>query len=76
MEHLLTSVNFRKHGAIYFKKDLPGMSKDVSDLSVECSVAPEILNRFTIGPLTASEHWQSRRASMDLDRGPCRHHVP
>jgi hypothetical protein len=70
IENSLTSVCFPKHGCIYFKEDLLELTGVAPDLSIP-SVAPEILNCFSIGPLSIPELCSSGRASMDLDRGPC-----
>ncbi|KAI9729995.1 MAG: hypothetical protein M1834_006193 [Cirrosporium novae-zelandiae] len=70
MENSLASMSFSKHGCIYFKKYLYKIAGDAADLSISRSVAPEVLNRFAIGPLTSAEFWVNGRADMNLDRGP------
>lgn len=76
IEHSLTLVNFQRHGCIYYKEDLQGLTGDAPDLSITSSapIAPEILERYTIGPITSPELWRSGRENMKLDRGPCRYH--
>lgn len=74
IEQQLTSVNFKRHGAIYFKEDIQGQLENDShdtDLLVEPSIDPDILARYALGPLTSSELWQSGRTTMELGRGPC-----
>ena len=34
----------------------------------------DVEERFTIGPVVDRDFWNGKRASMDIDRGPCEFH--
>lgn len=75
IEHQLSTTNFSQYGCIYFKEDLLALTgaAEAADVSIKgSSIAPDVLNRYSIGPLTSPELWRSSRSSMPLDRGPCK----
>lgn len=63
----LAETTFQQSGCIYFKEDFP----QGDSLTTTNTIAPSCLERFTLGPLVDINYWEGRRASMDLDRGPC-----
>jgi hypothetical protein len=84
-----TSISFRSHGCLYYKKDLEGRELRIHDLQAQLlssdplaephsplSLAeplnPLSLAEFALGPLTKAGLWEGERATMDLDRGPCK----
>ncbi|KAE8415019.1 kinase-like domain-containing protein [Aspergillus pseudocaelatus] len=69
MENKLTTVAFPWHGCIYYKDDLLSLTGDAKALTLD-SIAPEVLERFAIGPLTSAELWTGVRKDMKLGRGP------
>lgn len=75
----LGSVLFQAHGCIYYKTDL--IAKGDTAQSLEATVAgpggstklnPSLIEKFALGPLTQAVLWEDERATMSLDRGPCR----
>ncbi|KAE8344995.1 kinase-like domain-containing protein [Aspergillus arachidicola] len=54
--------------------NLLSLTGDAKPLTVD-SVAPEVLERFAIGPLTSAELWTGARKDMALDRGPWRNPI-
>lgn len=54
---------------MYFKNDLRRFIGKADELELP-SVAPEISTRYSMGPLTSAELWNSARKDMNLDRGP------
>lgn len=71
LENRLTTVTFDKHGCIYFKKDLRSLGRGAEDIQTQ-TVGSDVLDRFSIGPLTTNELWRGTREEMNLDRGPCK----
>lgn len=78
-ETKLASIQFRKHGCIYYKKDLEEKGLLIDNLetvsqSFSCSTKSisSLLTKFSLGPLTAARLWEGERETMDLDRGPCK----
>lgn len=79
-ETKMTSISFRRHGCIYYKKDLEKKGLPTYDLEAELvssagsmkSLDPALLEKFALGPLTEARLWEGERASMNLDRGPCK----
>lgn len=69
LEYTLTTINFPRHGCIYFKEDLRSLTGDTEDLIIDSAL--EANRRFSIGPLTSAELWTGTRKDMELDRGPC-----
>ena len=74
LQHDMSETGFSQFGSIYFKEDVddflqsrplyaPGVPYD------ECS------KRFRIGPSVERQFYRGERAGMDLDRGPCKHHL-
>ncbi|TVY89491.1 Altered inheritance of mitochondria protein, mitochondrial, partial [Lachnellula willkommii] len=72
VEKKLASVNFAKSGCIYFREDIPNSEP----LQTNPPLSPEILNRFTMGPLVSNEFWSGQKAAMELDRGPLKDEKP
>lgn len=80
-ETQLASVSFRRHGCIYYKKDLANKGLPAYDLEVQSlstdriseQLKPVATDDFAIGPLTEARLWEGERAMMDLDRGPCKY---
>ncbi|KAI1951768.1 hypothetical protein LOZ12_005208 [Ophidiomyces ophidiicola] len=71
MDQVLCSFEFRKHGSIYFKKDLPASDfTQHENVLINSSQPPDITDCFGLGPVTSAGLWKSGRADMDLDRGP------
>lgn len=68
IERKLTDTKFKLCGCIYFKEDLPQGER----LVISSTILPSTQERFTIGPLVDMDHWQKVKASMDLNRGPCK----
>ncbi|KAG4429419.1 hypothetical protein IFR05_015093 [Cadophora sp. M221] len=77
-ETKLASVSFRRHGCIYYRKDLVKKGLSAYDLEAESLSTDGILmqlnsvstEEFAIGPLTEARLWEGERATMKLDRGP------
>jgi hypothetical protein len=77
LEAKLASVSFNMHGCIYYKADLEangvlakGLEATLSD--VGNSPLELDVENFAFGPLTRAELWEGDRATMALDRGPCK----
>jgi hypothetical protein len=66
-----TSVSFTKYGSLYYSKDLkdaPSSQPPYINANGDC-----IPNEsFAIGPSTARETFDSGRATINFDRGPCK----
>lgn len=83
-ETKLASVSFRRHGCIYYKKDLekkglPAYDLEAASLSSDGHTSrlnSEITKGFALGPLTEARLWEGERATMNLDRGPCKLFTP
>ena len=79
-ETKLASISFRSHGCIYYKKDLATKGLPAYDLEAEVLSSDGSTTRlnsvltegFAIGPLTEARLWDRERATMTLDRGPCK----
>ena len=66
-------VDITRCGNIYFASDtFPGCeaAKVVSDIPIE--LKRDVEERFTIGPIINRDPWNGKRASMAIDRGPCK----
>jgi hypothetical protein len=79
LEAKLASISFQKHGCLYYKADLTdrrdaAQCVEVNALCVGDSVELDsaLLDKFAIGPLTQAVIWDDERATMPLDRGPCK----
>ena len=68
IERKLTDTKFKQCGCIYFKEDIPQGDR----LVTTSTISPSTLERFTMGPLVDMDHWRKVKASMDLNRGPCK----
>lgn len=72
IERQLASTKFTNSGCIYFKGDIP------EDMCFDGVLVPGVplqsseLDRFRLGPLTSSGLWRGDRASMNMNRGPCK----
>lgn len=79
-EMRLKSVSFQKHGCIYYRQDLEKKGLRIYDLEAEIQLSsgsmavldPGVTNDFVFGPLTEAGLWEDERATMNLDRGPCK----
>ncbi|KAL5320589.1 hypothetical protein ACEPPN_011399 [Leptodophora sp. 'Broadleaf-Isolate-01'] len=77
-ETKLASVSFRRHGCIYYRRDLVKKGLPAYDLEAKSLSTDGILmqlnsvstEEFAIGPLTEARLWEGERATMKLDRGP------
>lgn len=68
IDRKLADTKLKHCGCIYFKEDIPQ-----GDCLVTTSAIPtSTLERFRMGPLVDMDHWQKVKASMDLNRGPCK----
>lgn len=75
----MSSVSFKRHGCIYFKDDLEQRGLPTQPVEAQVlrsdtlteSLSPEVMMKFTLGPLAEARLWEGERLSMDLDRGPC-----
>ena len=80
LETRLRSMKFKRHGCIYYKKDISRKCvrtydlEDGLDISTSQSshVDPSFLRKFAFGPLTDANIWRDERKYLDLDRGPCK----
>lgn len=77
LEAKLASILFQKHGCIYYKADLvakgdPAQSLEVANNGGSTELNLALLDKFAIGPLTQAILWEGERATMSLDRGPCK----
>jgi len=68
IERKLTDTKIKHCGCIYFKEDIPRGEP----LATASTVSPSTLDRFTMGPLVDMDHWRKKKASMVLNRGPCK----
>lgn len=68
----LTSTKFIKSGYIYFKGDILENMSINSIIVLSVLLHSLVLERFTLGPLTLSGLWRGDRASIDINRGPCK----
>lgn len=68
IERKLADTKLKHCGCIYFKEDIPHGDGLVTTSTISVST----LERFRIGPLVDMDHWQKVKASMDLNRGPCK----
>jgi hypothetical protein len=68
IERKLTNTKFKLCSCIYFKEDVPQSKR----LVITGTISPSVLERFTIGPLVDIDYWRKEKASMDLNRGPCK----
>lgn len=66
-----TSVSFKRFGALYYAKDLDETTGN-EPLYVNENGVDVINERFAIGPSTGHEWIDNGRATIDLDRGPCK----
>ncbi|EPE35310.1 hypothetical protein GLAREA_11009 [Glarea lozoyensis ATCC 20868] len=77
-ETKLASISFRRHGCIYYKKDLDRKGLPAYDLEAGSSLSngltirlnPVLTEGFAFGPLTEARLWEHEKATMNLDRGP------
>ncbi|KAJ5380208.1 uncharacterized protein N7496_002636 [Penicillium cataractarum] len=71
IENELTNINFDKHGCIYFKQDLRTLIGEAEDIHTQ-TAGSNVLERFSIRPLTTNELWRGARRDMNLDCGSYR----
>ncbi|KAL2061038.1 hypothetical protein VTL71DRAFT_9090 [Oculimacula yallundae] len=77
-ETKLSSVSFRRHGCIYYRKHLeqkglPAYDLEAKSLSIDGTLKQldsVFTEEFAIGPLSEARLWEGERATMSLDRGP------
>jgi hypothetical protein len=66
-----SSVSFKRFGALYYAKDLE-CSAGTEPLYVDGNGAEVRDEKFAIGPSTGRQWIDNKRASVDVDRGPCK----
>lgn len=66
-----TSLSFKKFGGLYYAKDL-GESTGNESLYVDANGIDIRDERFAIGPSTGREWIDNKRATVNIDRGPCK----
>lgn len=71
IERQLATMKFVKSGCIYFSGDIPQGIPGVNALVSSPTLPSSVLDRFKLGPLVSERLWRGKRATMDLDRGPC-----
>lgn len=74
IEKQILNVKFFAYGAIYFSQGIPKQLRLPHLLAPD--VAPHSADlEFCLGPMTRHDSWQAERASMNVDRGPCKQAV-
>lgn len=68
MERKLTESRFHSAGCIYFSDD--GQTGGL--IKTDPPLPSAAQGRFKMGPLVSQRLWRGNRASMELDRGPCK----
>lgn len=72
-ERKFESARFSQHGSLYFKEDV---SAELQKMPLFAGDVPDQLKafseRYRIGPISDRQWWRNDRATMDLDRGPCK----
>jgi hypothetical protein len=66
-----TSVAFTKYGSLYFSRDLEDTHSS-QPLYIDANGHHITNGNFAVGPSTARETFDSGRAGIDFDRGPCK----
>jgi hypothetical protein len=67
-----TPVAFTKYGSLYFSRDLENMH-DSQLLYIDANGHHITNENFAVGPSTAREAFDSGRAAINFDRGPCKY---
>jgi hypothetical protein len=67
-----TSVSFTKYGSLYFSRDLKDTTHSSQPLYMDADGNHITNKKFAVGPSTARETFDSGRAAVDFDRGPCK----
>ena len=73
VEAKFQSLRFSHIGSLYFKEDV---SEELQSLPLfsenkDHHIA-QLSERYRIGPIIDRQWWRGVRASLDLDRGPCK----
>ena len=71
IENKLATITFNKHSYIYFKEDLRSLAGEAEDIYSQ-TIRSDVLERFSIRPLTTNELWSGTRKDMNLDYSPCK----
>ena len=66
------SVSFKKFGGLYYAKDLEKSIGTEQPLYVDGDGTEIVDEKFAIGPSTGREWIYNGRATIELDRGPCK----
>jgi hypothetical protein len=66
-----TSVAFTKYGSLYFSRDLEDMHGS-QPLYIDANGHHITNENFAVGPSVARETFDSGRAAINFDRGPCK----
>jgi hypothetical protein len=69
----MLSVSLNKYGNLYFANELiqGAAAADIRGIVPE-ETRKAVQDRFIIGPVAERGYWTKERASMRLDRGPCK----
>ncbi|KAH8078409.1 kinase-like domain-containing protein [Cristinia sonorae] len=65
----LSQLQFKYHGSIYYKGDLPQSLVTQADFLLEPPTGVDI-SPFVMGPSAGREWWEAERATLDIHRGP------
>jgi hypothetical protein len=72
LEDRLASLTFDRQGCLYFRDaSTNGLTAD-DPLITNPPIPSAMCNRFTLGPVTTPELWDSEDAGLEADRGPCK----
>lgn len=70
IERKLTDAQLKHHGCVYFVEDFPHGER----LEFVRMTSPSTLQNFRMGPFV-TDLWTKEKASMDLNRGPCKYNA-
>lgn len=71
IEERFSSEEFSQIGSLYFKEDV-AEDLQARPLYANGSDVNEKSEKYRIGPTVQREFWRGERASMNIDRGPCK----
>lgn len=62
-----------RHGSLYYAKNSPEGCEPVTiEGDVSRATQADARGRFAVGPSLDDTFWQDKRATMNIDRGPCK----
>jgi aminoglycoside phosphotransferase (APT) family kinase protein len=61
VERRFMSIHFPASGSLYYRRDLDGSQHSIP-----------VSDDIVVGPTAQHEWWYRERASLDIDRGPCK----